>query len=374
MLRSLVGSEMCIRDRFRCMVCPDAFCEDHLPPSACIVGKNERLEALGANHPKQGCYVFCSGECVTFAHAQGLATEEVIQATASMVLGTTGVDLTKKKIVQAKLVTDTRSEWDKLTEIQARDLEDAMRYRIQPIHQVLQHFDRSMRNSSHFGSAVDLLHDAVFGTERYWHAVKGQDPEPALERLGDWAGVSGELGRLASKEEAAVCYLNLSREFSDSRSYYRSMITYCLEGLGFASTTIPTFPKLCKLGSKCSRAEVVHALALFLTWPNVEATIVLPNRSSESRTLITVMREKLVPRQKSLSHPLHGVCTVFYPTHSMNDKNWRPPAKKPNPNPHPHPSPKPEPQDCLLYTSDAADEEDSVDLGGRRIIKKKKKK
>ena len=29
---------------------------------------------------------------------------------------------------------------------------------------------------------------------------------------------------------------------------------------------------------------------------------------------------------------------------------------------------------CLLYTSDAADEEDSVDLGGRRIIKKKKQK
>nr|BDD46294.1 hypothetical protein 14 [Gammaproteobacteria bacterium] len=26
---------------------------------------------------------------------------------------------------------------------------------------------------------------------------------------------------------------------------------------------------------------------------------------------------------------------------------------------------------CLLYTSDAADEEDSVDLGGGRIIKKK---
>src|SRR5664279_744603 len=30
------------------------------------------------------------------------------------------------------------------------------------------------------------------------------------------------------------------------------------------------------------------------------------------------------------------------------------------------------PRCCLLYTSDAADEEDSVDLGGRRIIKKKK--
>ena len=29
---------------------------------------------------------------------------------------------------------------------------------------------------------------------------------------------------------------------------------------------------------------------------------------------------------------------------------------------------------CLLYTSDAADEEDSVDLGARRVIKKKKKR
>ena len=31
-------------------------------------------------------------------------------------------------------------------------------------------------------------------------------------------------------------------------------------------------------------------------------------------------------------------------------------------------------ENCLLYTSDAADERSSVDLGGRRIIKKKKKK
>ena len=30
------------------------------------------------------------------------------------------------------------------------------------------------------------------------------------------------------------------------------------------------------------------------------------------------------------------------------------------------------PYRCLLYTSDAADERSSVDLGGRRIIKKKK--
>ncbi len=29
---------------------------------------------------------------------------------------------------------------------------------------------------------------------------------------------------------------------------------------------------------------------------------------------------------------------------------------------------------CLLYTSDAADERSSVDLGGRRIIKKKQQR
>ena len=35
--------------------------------------------------------------------------------------------------------------------------------------------------------------------------------------------------------------------------------------------------------------------------------------------------------------------------------------------------PKDCPEVCLLYTSDAADERSSVDLGGRRIIKKNKK-
>ena len=35
--------------------------------------------------------------------------------------------------------------------------------------------------------------------------------------------------------------------------------------------------------------------------------------------------------------------------------------------------PSDDPGRCLLYTSDAADERSSVDLGGRRIIKKKKK-
>ena len=35
---------------------------------------------------------------------------------------------------------------------------------------------------------------------------------------------------------------------------------------------------------------------------------------------------------------------------------------------------RPQHRTCLLYTSDAADERSSVDLGGRRIIKKKEEK
>ena len=45
-------------------------------------------------------------------------------------------------------------------------------------------------------------------------------------------------------------------------------------------------------------------------------------------------------------------------TRIYDNENWNPDLRSP----------------CLLYTSDAADERSSVDLGGRRIIKKKKHK
>ena len=44
-----------------------------------------------------------------------------------------------------------------------------------------------------------------------------------------------------------------------------------------------------------------------------------------------------------------------------NENNWGPPPSVMTAMNHA----------CLLYTSDAADERSSVDLGGRRIIKKK---
>src|SRR5678815_822273 len=82
----------------------------------------------------------------------------------------------------------------------------------------------------------------------------------------------------------------------------------------------------------------------------------------------------LAPPQPSTTHAQH------IPQYSTNTSATLPPPLVPQPpsaaypaqppysHPH-HPS-----YSCLLYTSDAADERSSVDLGGRRIIKKKKKK
>ena len=71
-------------------MCPGAYCEDHLPEGGFIVGHCARFEALGAKHPKQACYIFCSQDCVKYAEQQGLATDTV---SAGVVLSSTGVDL-----------------------------------------------------------------------------------------------------------------------------------------------------------------------------------------------------------------------------------------------------------------------------------------
>ena len=57
---------------FRCSVCPKAFCEDHLPADALIMGENPRFLALGQRHPKQGCYVLHSSGCVQLAGELGV--------------------------------------------------------------------------------------------------------------------------------------------------------------------------------------------------------------------------------------------------------------------------------------------------------------
>ncbi len=67
---------------FRCSECPKAYCEDHLPQQAELIGGEvDRLLALGFHAVKQACYVICSEECkgARDDHDQRLQEEELVQ-------------------------------------------------------------------------------------------------------------------------------------------------------------------------------------------------------------------------------------------------------------------------------------------------------
>ena len=48
---------------FRCEMCPKAYCEDHRPADAEVLGECPRMQALGQHHPKQACFIFCGKDC-----------------------------------------------------------------------------------------------------------------------------------------------------------------------------------------------------------------------------------------------------------------------------------------------------------------------
>jgi SWI/SNF-related matrix-associated actin-dependent regulator of chromatin subfamily A member 5 len=57
---------------FRCEACPRAFCEDHMPPAAEIIGQCKRFQALGQRHPAQACFIRCDQDCVKWARERRL--------------------------------------------------------------------------------------------------------------------------------------------------------------------------------------------------------------------------------------------------------------------------------------------------------------
>jgi hypothetical protein len=57
---------------FRCEACVHAYCEDHLPNGAEIIGQCKRFQALGQRHPAQACFIRCSEECVKWAKERRL--------------------------------------------------------------------------------------------------------------------------------------------------------------------------------------------------------------------------------------------------------------------------------------------------------------
>eukprot|EP00613_Pedinella_sp_CCMP2098_P034811 CAMPEP_0171740394 /NCGR_PEP_ID=MMETSP0991-20121206/34868_1 /TAXON_ID=483369 /ORGANISM="non described non described, Strain CCMP2098" /LENGTH=140 /DNA_ID=CAMNT_0012338325 /DNA_START=46 /DNA_END=468 /DNA_ORIENTATION=+ len=68
---------------FRCECCPKAYCEDHLPIDAELIGHCERFEALGMRHPDQACFIHCSSDCHTWATTYVSKQQQKKSATAT---------------------------------------------------------------------------------------------------------------------------------------------------------------------------------------------------------------------------------------------------------------------------------------------------
>ena len=143
---------------------------------------------------------------------------------------------------------------------------------------------------------------------------------------------------------------------------------------------------------------------------NGQTRTVLSSSESSLRTVMRVNKAEKTPMEMWFSKPGFYRISGYYTIHGKPDANGRkqhryvpftmqyavgdaavanacqgkgevlngssnPDQGKPaDPQPSPEPSkPADPPPTCLLYTSDAADDMQCVDLGGRRIIKKKKK-
>lgn len=209
---------------FRCSVCPEARCEDHLMESALVVGVNERFEPLGFRHPKQGCYILCSGECKEWALTQGLAAETANEyATAAAILGATGVDTTAAAAVAARenramwVGKDERSACEKLDPPIRKALEALRQKEAASLEAVLlagrpaysakatpaptssraqkRQGNRPLMDLPH--NIAFFLHDFCYDTELVsvqWAnaAARNDARDEAIKRLGAWRGALAE--------------------------------------------------------------------------------------------------------------------------------------------------------------------------------------
>ena len=64
---------------FRCEVCPNAFCEDCLPPSdeVDVIGDCQRFLDLGYSTPQSVCFIRCSVSCATYL-SEGVPEAEIL--------------------------------------------------------------------------------------------------------------------------------------------------------------------------------------------------------------------------------------------------------------------------------------------------------
>lgn len=166
-------------------MCPNAFCEEHLPGNASIVKTCQRFSLLGYKHAKTACYIICSAGCVATSKQQGVL-EASRHVSAGGILGSAGVDLTKGAAEQF----DRRTDWDKLPPA----VQVALKYSLSlpPSHLAAMapgFLRKCVAGIDELHSTLDMLHDVLFNTSIYTQRDRSVAPD-VMAKIGSWRGVA----------------------------------------------------------------------------------------------------------------------------------------------------------------------------------------
>ncbi|EOD36957.1 hypothetical protein EMIHUDRAFT_201303 [Emiliania huxleyi CCMP1516] len=287
---------------FRCAVCPQAFCEDHLPAEALIMGENERFQALGAAHPKQGCYLLCKTACVKKSDKLGFGCGEA-SASAAAILGATGVDTTsssggkRKAAAQPAYKRDERTAWEKLQPGATKALAYLLRQPAAKLGATATAGFRARAQDANNLTTVELLHDLLFDSELTAGAKSKADRlaglAPLVERLASWGGADREKGQAEARDEAAETYMRLVTTLEGLRTYQLQALAALIGAQRLSSQkggegALPSL-RLTPVGVGLQPKFLASVMALFLSTPH-EYALILDQRAGASDKSSTELR------------------------------------------------------------------------------------
>jgi len=287
---------------FRCAVCPQAFCEDHLPAEALIMGENERFQALGAAHPKQGCYLLCKTACVKKSDKLGFGCGEA-SASAAAILGATGVDTTsssggkRKAAAQPAYKRDERTAWEKLQPGATKALAYLLRQPAAKLGATATAGFRARAQDANNLTTVELLHDLLFDSELTAGAKSKADRlaglAPLVERLASWGGADREKGQAEARDEAAETYMRLVTTLEGLRTYQLQALAALIGAQRLSSQkggegALPSL-RLTPVGVGLQPKFLASVMALFLSTPH-EYALILDQRAGASDKSSTDLR------------------------------------------------------------------------------------
>ena len=282
---------------FRCSVCPKAYCEDHLPPDALIMGENPRFLALGQRHPKQACYLLHSQACVQLANKLGFDCGEA-SASAAAILGSTGVDTTVSPASKAKAVpkskpADTRTELQKLETACPGVAKALLKLLTKPPAKLCDTspgwMGRALDKRVTSPSVLDHLHDLLYETDLWSQQDEGSEHcREVATKIGAWGGAAAERAPPSlSKDEheaAAALFLRLVRLIEGVKTPELDRLVKLLGVRRLISRSSGLMGLSIKVEERSlPRRTAAPLVALFLTVPN-ELALVIDGRSETGPT------------------------------------------------------------------------------------------